>query len=637
MVDTRGKKKLKEVEPSRVTNRIVLRSRREEAENERRRARLVENPSPPPPVPFDLDTAFEGVDEYDGSDDNYDDFPDVNDAFFESNHPSAGGSSGPRLEPEAPFVSSSSSQFVHVRRGARGRFESSRPDSEEGSTSKRKKAREADSWILDRSGPGGPIDHSLIPSFGGHVAYRLWDDGLGARRMDSFKLSTRALAVNYLKDYKFQSEGAAALVERTGLRKLLDCSIQHLDGPLLVAFVERWQPDTNTFHMPFGEMTITLHDVAVLLGIPVGEDMVVGNESVKAQLCEMLRVEQLNERSKPSLKSGGLVCVEAMQQVGRFRERDSEVRMFLTCLLGTTLFVDRSGDRAQVWPLQFLGDTRRVRKYSWGSATLAYLYRQLGMASRADCKGMGGYLTLLQSWIYEYFPCLRDQKLGTRGLVCGEPFAKKWEGVRIGGGAQLMNERLDHYRRVLDNMTDEFIFWCPFGPRPGEMVSRSLYSGVIRCMSVEEMYDPSRCLRQFGYVQTIPSDPLPPVDVCRSANVKMYSLSYGPGLSELWKAPQCHSVQLDSISRPVQKPEDTEDGYLQWYMGRTHPRIVCPSAADQEIHHHLSHDQLAVKLVREFRTVIEHPYDDHLDLLLGLQGLLKEYDEATPYQPPPQY
>ncbi|CAI0389843.1 unnamed protein product [Linum tenue] len=456
---------MKEVEPSRVTNRIVLRSRREEAENERRRARLVENPSPPPPVPFDLDRAFEGVDEYDGSDDNYDDFPDVNDAFFESNHPSAGGSSGPRLEPEAPFVSSSSSQFVHVRRGARGRFESSRPDSEEGSTR--------------------------------------------ACRMDSFKLSTRALAVNYLKDYKFQSEGAAALVERTWLRKLLDCSIQHLDGPLLVAFVERWQPDTNTFHMPFGEMTITLHDVAVLLGIPVGEDMVVGNESVKAQLCEMLRVEQLNERSKPSLKSGVWCVLKLCSRLGGFGKE-----------------IMRSGDRAQVWPLQFLGDTRRVRKYSWGSATLAYLYRKLGMASRADCKGMGGCLTLLQSWIYEYFPCLRDQKLGTRGLVCGEPFAKKWEGVRIGGGAQLMNERLDHYRQVLDNMTDEFVFWCPFGLRPGEMVSRSLYSGVIRCMSVEEMYDPSRCLRQFGYVQTIPSDPLPPVDVCRSANVKMYSLSY---------------------------------------------------------------------------------------------------------------
>ncbi|CAI0464542.1 unnamed protein product, partial [Linum tenue] len=64
-------------------------------------------------------------------------------------------------------------------------------------------------------------------------------------------------------------------VKETGIRKLLVCSIQHLDGPLLVAFVVRWQLGTNTFHMPFGEMTITLHDVAVLLGIPVDGHMVV--------------------------------------------------------------------------------------------------------------------------------------------------------------------------------------------------------------------------------------------------------------------------------------------------------------------------------------------------------------------------
>ena len=41
----------------------------------------------------------------------------------------------------------------------------------------------------------------------------------------------------------------------------------HIDWPLISAFVERWQPDTNTFHIPFGEMTIMLHDVQLILGI----------------------------------------------------------------------------------------------------------------------------------------------------------------------------------------------------------------------------------------------------------------------------------------------------------------------------------------------------------------------------------
>lgn len=35
------------------------------------------------------------------------------------------------------------------------------------------------------------------------------------------------------------------------------------------AFVERWQPNTNTLHMSYGEMTITLDDVGTILGIPM--------------------------------------------------------------------------------------------------------------------------------------------------------------------------------------------------------------------------------------------------------------------------------------------------------------------------------------------------------------------------------
>ena len=41
------------------------------------------------------------------------------------------------------------------------------------------------------------------------------------------------------------------------------------DRSLLTALVDRWRPETHTFHLPFGEMTPTLQDVAMLLGLPI--------------------------------------------------------------------------------------------------------------------------------------------------------------------------------------------------------------------------------------------------------------------------------------------------------------------------------------------------------------------------------
>ncbi|XP_016690961.1 protein MAINTENANCE OF MERISTEMS-like [Gossypium hirsutum] len=38
---------------------------------------------------------------------------------------------------------------------------------------------------------------------------------------------------------------------------------------LLSALVERWRPETHTFHFPCGERTVTLEDGALQLGLPI--------------------------------------------------------------------------------------------------------------------------------------------------------------------------------------------------------------------------------------------------------------------------------------------------------------------------------------------------------------------------------
>ncbi|XP_028071598.1 uncharacterized protein LOC114273961 [Camellia sinensis] len=59
------------------------------------------------------------------------------------------------------------------------------------------------------------------------------------------------------------------LVEQSGLSVLVDHTYRHGNRVTISAFVERWHPETNTFHMPDGEMTVTLDDVQTILGIPV--------------------------------------------------------------------------------------------------------------------------------------------------------------------------------------------------------------------------------------------------------------------------------------------------------------------------------------------------------------------------------
>ena len=55
----------------------------------------------------------------------------------------------------------------------------------------------------------------------------------------------------------------------SSLSPLIDCTYRFTNPTIVSAFAERWQPETNTFHLPFGEMSITLYNVATSLKIPI--------------------------------------------------------------------------------------------------------------------------------------------------------------------------------------------------------------------------------------------------------------------------------------------------------------------------------------------------------------------------------
>ena len=70
-----------------------------------------------------------------------------------------------------------------------------------------------------------------------------------------------------------------------------------LDRGMITALVERWRPETHTFHLSVGEAIITLRDVAILTDLPVSGRAVTGPtpSHTKERIHRMFGVLPLNE------------------------------------------------------------------------------------------------------------------------------------------------------------------------------------------------------------------------------------------------------------------------------------------------------------------------------------------------------
>ena len=82
-------------------------------------------------------------------------------------------------------------------------------------------------------------------------------------------------------------------------------------------------------------------------------------------------------------------------------------------LFGGFLFPDGSGNTISWMILPILEQQwKNIAQYSWGSAALAWLYRQLCDACRrvANDSNLGGCAYLLQIWIWERLPVGRPYR-----------------------------------------------------------------------------------------------------------------------------------------------------------------------------------------------------------------------------------
>uniref|UniRef100_A0A2N9GHS8 Aminotransferase-like plant mobile domain-containing protein n=1 Tax=Fagus sylvatica TaxID=28930 RepID=A0A2N9GHS8_FAGSY len=177
--------------------------------------------------------------------------------------------------------------------------------------------------------------------------------------------------------------------------------------------------------MPHGEMTITLQDVEVLLGLPVDGRPLVASPIVEpAELCRQL----LGVTTTEEALDGSRISLPWLS------------RQFQAPITAET------------------NEQTVQQEYSWGGAALAWMYRELCRACEIPAKDIAGPLILVQMWAWERFPHMVPELVAPPEIdygedVDGQPLPRGPHGVRNSGITMASNNWI--LPRFADNYVRE--------------------------------------------------------------------------------------------------------------------------------------------------------------------------------------
>ncbi|KAG8485738.1 hypothetical protein CXB51_019089 [Gossypium anomalum] len=292
-----------------------------------------------------------------------------------------------------------------------------------------------------------------------------------------------------------------------------------LQYDLISALVERWRPETHTFHLPCGECTITLEDVALHFGLPIDGDVITGVSVIAepAVLCYSLLGASPDDTDSTFSKLKFTWLKANFQHLSVNATEEESVcpaRVYIMHIIRGVLMPNLNNNKVHLQYLPLLADLHNVRSYSWGSAVLAMLYHELCRTTKPDAVDLGGCLVLLQLWALYRIPFLAS--------VSHQPYVfllvNRWS-IYPGIG-RLYTVLI--YRLMIEQHTEEGFIWMSYRrPEIAAIIPSSSYvdsqlwctNAPIISFNIVEWYHGDRVLQQFGYIQYIPDLPMPVGDV----------------------------------------------------------------------------------------------------------------------------
>ncbi|KAK9995441.1 hypothetical protein SO802_020127 [Lithocarpus litseifolius] len=353
----------------------------------------------------------------------------------------------------------------------------------------------------------------------------------------------------------------ATYITAAGLDGLLRVPNIDIDHSLITALVERWRPETHSFHLPHGEMTITLQDVEVIMGVPVAGLPVVGYTGMNnwGDLCAELLGHMPPDRvvgrgANTAVLEGARVKAKWLED--QFRNPlpadttdvlvQQYARFYILEMLAGTLFMDKFGERH----------------------SLIHLCK----ASEKTAKQISSAVLLVQLWAWVRFPHICPVMRHPHQALPLGPLAIKWKGAKI--TTEHPTHVLHAYRMSLASLRPNQVVWEPYRNYLDSLpayctAGQHIWRSVVPLIHfwVVEGHHPERVLRQFGIKQGIPDN----ID----NSIELHKITLQGKHDKNWvEEHAAHIAEWAAHAKIVEAPPfhgemSYNDKYMVWFRPRT--------------------------------------------------------------------
>ncbi|KAL0383024.1 UNVERIFIED_CONTAM: protein MAINTENANCE OF MERISTEMS [Sesamum calycinum] len=275
-----------------------------------------------------------------------------------------------------------------------------------------------------------------------------------------------------------------------------------------------------------------------------------------------------------------------MQYIGFAPEEGALKDSWLQLLLGGTMCPDSSGNLVSLLYLAKLEDIVAARNYNWGSAVLAFLYRELCNASEKGKAAIGSALQLVQIWTWSHIIplCLGlgaprvhmgPHSIDNNSVLPGAPYGAMWNCEHT--FTRTMRTTVRVIRDILDEMQYDQFIWQPYDMESNVIMAYAgdfnpqLWRSICPLIfyAIVEMHHPERVLRQFGIMQNIPDQP-------DTLDMSLHKITHSNRRGTDWILQ--HILYITRLQRrydtviqrqPISNRRDTDRGYWKWYNNIT--------------------------------------------------------------------